>query len=130
VLTVSVKKQISIVQENRVGELSRICSLLAERNVNILAFCIQDIHDFGVLRLVVDNDSRATEALEASKLSFTVTDVVAVEVPHEPGALAKSGRKLADAGINIDYGYASGSKDKSLLILKCSDVAKADSTLS
>jgi hypothetical protein len=125
----AIQKQISVVQQNRVGELARLCATLAEKKVNILAFCIYDLHEYGVLRMIVDDVSKASEAIQAAKIPFSTTDVVAVELAHKPGALAGAAKKLADAGINIDYGYASATKDQSLLVLKVSDPAKADRAL-
>ncbi len=125
----AVKKQLSIVQENRVGTLSRTCAVLSRKKVNILGCCIHDLHDFGVLRLVVDSPGKAREALKREKVSFSATDVVAVELSHVPGALGKVAKKLAAAGINVDYAYACGVGDKGLGIFKVSDTAKADRVL-
>lgn len=125
----SIQKQISVVQENRVGALSKLCSVLAEKKVNILGICIHEIHDYGVLRIVVDNTERATEALKVANVSFSTTDVVVVETPHVPGALAQLAKKFSDAQINIDYAYATAASDKSLVVVKVAEPAKADRIL-
>lgn len=125
----AIQKQISVVQENRVGALSRLCSALAEKKVNILGICLNEIHDYGVVRIVVDNMERATEALKTANVSFSTTDVVVVETRNVPGALAQLAKKLSDAQINIDYVYATGASDKSLVVFKVADSAKADRAL-
>jgi hypothetical protein len=125
----AVKKQISIVQENRIGTLYKICDVLIKKKVNILGCCTHDLRDYGVLRIVVDSPGRARAALTRAKLTFSATDVLAIELTHEPGALAKIAKKLAKAGINIDYMYASGIGDKALGIFKVSETSKADRIL-
>ena len=125
----AVKKQISVVQENRVGTLSRVCSVLAKKKVNILGCCIHDIHDYGVLRLVVDNAGKARGALKSAKIEFSTVDVVVVKLPHVPGAFGQVARKLADVGINIDYAYACGAGSEALGVLKVPDAARADRLL-
>jgi hypothetical protein len=121
-----VKKQISIVIENRVGALFKLSTLLTKKKVNILGLCVQELPDFGVLRIVVDSPGKARAALTREKLTFSATDVLALELPNEPGALAKVTKKLVRAGINIDYMYACATGDKALGIFKVSETSKAD----
>lgn len=121
----AIKKQLSIVQSNRVGELFNICDALRKKKVNVLAFCIHAFRDFGVLRFVVDNPGIARQVMKRIKFPFSASDVVTVELPNVPGALAQATKKLARAGINIDYAYASAAGDKSLVVFRVSDTAKA-----
>ena len=124
-----VKKQISIVLENRVGALSKVSIALAKKKVNILGLCVHDLRDFGLLRIVVDSPARARKVLTREKLTFSATDVIALELPNQPGGLAKIAIKLARAGINIHYMYATAAGDKTLAIFKVSETAKADRLL-
>ena len=125
-----VKKQISIIQENRVGSLFNISAALLRKKVNILALCIHDVNEYGILRLVVDNPGKARQVFTKEKYTFSATNVIALELAHEPGALAKVTKKLAREKINIEYAYASGAGEKALIILKVSDTAKADRLVS
>jgi hypothetical protein len=129
-LIMPVKKQISIVQENRVGSLFKICAALIRKKVNIVALCIHDANEYGILRLVVDNPGKARQVLTREKLTFSATNVLAIELDNEPGALAKVTKKLARQQINIEYAYASATGEKALVILKVSDTDKADRLLS
>ena len=124
-----VKKQISIIQENRVGSLFKVCTALIRKKVNIVALCIHDVNEYGILRLVVDNPGRARQVLTREKLTFSATNVIAFELSHEPGALAKVTKKLAREQINIEYAYASGTGERALIIMKVSDTDKADGIL-
>jgi hypothetical protein len=60
-------------------------------------------------------------------LPFLESDVLAVEVADRPGVAATLGRKLADAGVNIEYTYFSGSSpgSRALMIFMVSDLDAA-----
>ncbi|MBI2485777.1 MAG: acetolactate synthase, partial [Deltaproteobacteria bacterium] len=57
-------------------------------------------------------------------------DVVAVEMPNKIGELQKVAKKIADAGININYVYATtGTGKTSICVLQTSDNAKASKVI-
>jgi hypothetical protein len=105
--------------------------------VNIRALSLADTSDFGVLRLIVDDNEKAKEALKARGFTVGKTSVVAVEVPDRPGGLHGILRALQQSGINVEYMYAfvqqSGSNavmifrfdntDEALRVLKDAGVA-------
>jgi hypothetical protein len=124
-----VKKQISVVIENRVGALARVSVALTKKKVNILGLSVHELPDFGILRIVVDSPARARKVLTREKLIFSATDVLAIEMPNQPGGLAKIATKLTRAGININYMYACAAGDKALGIFKVSETSKADRLL-
>ena len=99
-------EQISVFLENKAGRLAEVSRILAEAGINIRALSLADTSDFGILRLIVNNNDKAKEVL--SKHGFTVgrTDVVAVEVEDRPGGLHKILDVLFRANINVEYMYA------------------------
>ena len=99
-------EQISIFIENKSGRLAEVARVLGENNVNIRALSLADTSDFGILRLLVDNTDVALSALKDSGFTVNKTDVVAVEVPDQPGGLCKILQVLDDAQINVEYMYA------------------------
>ena len=99
-------EQISIFLENKAGRLAEVTSILAEADVNIRALAIADTSDFGVLRLIVNDNQRAVEALRNRGFTVGKTDVVAVEVEDRPGGLYKILDILYNAEINVEYMYA------------------------
>ncbi len=99
-------RQLTIFVENKQGKLVEITRLLAENDVNMRALSIADTKDFGILRLIVDDTDRALVELGENGVMVKITEVVAVEIPHRPGALSKTLTVLADAGINVEYLYA------------------------
>ncbi len=99
-------EQISVFLENRAGRLAEVSAILAEAKVNIRALSLADTSDFGVLRLIVDDNEKAKEALKAAGFTVGKTNVVAVEVEDRPGGLHKILGLLFESGINVEYMYA------------------------
>ena len=56
-------KQISVFIQNKKGRLAKVSRLLADNNIYIRALSIADTQDFGILRLIV-NDEKAAEEVE------------------------------------------------------------------
>jgi hypothetical protein len=98
--------QISVFLENKSGRLAEVAQALAEEGINIRALAIADTIDYGVLRLIVNDPHKARSALEKAGFTATETDVIAVEMPDQPGALARVIALLSDKGVNVEYGYA------------------------
>ncbi|MBI4395150.1 MAG: ACT domain-containing protein, partial [Candidatus Omnitrophica bacterium] len=96
-----IQKQLSIFLPNRPGVLAHISSVLAEADVNILALSVHDTVDNAVIRLVLDNPTKALLLLEREELYIMEQDVVILAVDNQPGILAKIAQKLAHADINI-----------------------------
>src|SRR5229473_3022167 len=64
---------------------------------------------------------------EPARARYIEADVLCVELPNTPGALAKFTGKLAEKNINITMGYATGGEGsrKTTVVLAVSDVDKA-----
>ena len=99
-------EQISVFLENKAGRLAEVTGILAEANVNIRALALADTSDFGVLRLIVDDNIKAVDALKNRGFTVGRTDVVAVEVEDKPGGLHRLLDMLHKADINVEYMYA------------------------
>ncbi len=98
-------KQISVFLENKSGHLFEVCDCLAKNKINIRALSIAETADYGVLRLIVSDPDAARASLSREGFTVSETDVIAVEVPDEPGGLAGVLKSLLDANINIEYVY-------------------------
>ncbi|MGD8980226.1 MAG: ACT domain-containing protein [Desulfobacterales bacterium] len=99
-------EQISVFLENKTGRLAEVTGILSEANVNIRALALADTSDFGVLRLIVDDNIKAVKALKNRGFTVGRTDVVAVEVEDKPGGLHRLLDMLNKAQINVEYMYA------------------------
>ena len=78
-------KQISIFVENKPGRLADITSLVAEKGIDIRALSIADTTDYGILRLIVNDPEKAEAALKDSGLTVSMTNVLGIGIPDEPG---------------------------------------------
>ena len=99
-------EQISIFVENKEGRLAEVTAILRDANVNIRALSLADTTDFGVLRLIVNNNDKAEEALKKEGFTVGRTKVLAVEVKDEPGGLNSILDPLCENEVNVEYMYA------------------------
>ena len=106
-----IQKQISVFLPNRPGTLAHITGILAEANINVIALSIHDTVDNAVVRLVLDNPTKAILLLEQEELYIMEQDVVVLAVDNHPGILAQIAQKLGRADINIQYAYCTGTAD-------------------
>lgn len=124
-------KQISVFLENKSGRLAAVTGILGQHEINIRALSIADTSDFGILRLIVSDPTRAYGVLKDAGFTVSETDVIAVEVPDTPGGLSAVLNILDQAGANIEYLYAfvSKSSGNALVLFKVEDIDKADKAL-
>ena len=122
-----ITKQLSIFLDNRPRMLARVADALAEAKINIDAITTSDTVDHTVIRLVVDDYRRALHVCEERGSLVVEDDVLMVEGDNKPGEMARLARKLAKAGINIEYCYSATlpGAGKGLLILRVSNPTKA-----
>ncbi len=99
-------EQISIFIENTEGRLAEVTAILRDANVNIRALSLADTTDFGVLRLIVNDNDKAEQALKKEGFTVGRTKVMAVEIDDEPGGLNKVLDPLCENEVNVEYMYA------------------------
>ena len=124
-------KQLTIFVENKKGSLVNITKTLAENNVNMRALSIADTQDFGILRLIVDNNDVATKALEEAGYLIKMTDVVGVKIGDQPGKLSMALEVLDEADINMEYLYAfmARTEKHAYVVLRVADNDAAEKAL-
>jgi hypothetical protein len=98
-------KELTVQIEDRPGTLGRLCQVLANRGVDILAFQASSYEPRTQVRLIVDNPAKAEAALNAEGLVYSEAEVVQATLPHRPGELARVAVRLGEAHINIQYAY-------------------------
>jgi hypothetical protein len=99
-------KQISVFLENKPGTLLAMTQVLAKSNVDMRALSLAETKDFGIVRLIVDNVYDATTILKDAGFVHSITPVLGVEIPDEPGGLNQVLQVLGDAQVNVEYMYA------------------------
>lgn len=118
-------KQLSVFLENKSGRLNEVTTLLGEAGINLTAFSVADTSEFGILRVVVPEPEKALKVLKDNHFSVSLTNVVCLNTPNQPGALARALNILAEEGVFIEYLYAYSTEDKSAnIMLKPSDIDK------
>lgn len=119
-------KELKIRVEDRPGMLGEVASVLGEKKLNIRAVNAWVEDGQGVIRLVVDKTGAAKKALASRGWPAEEQEVLEVELPDKPGALAILGEKLGKAGVSIRHVYVgTAAARKATLFLGVSDVGAA-----
>jgi len=123
--------QLAVFLANRPGALARVCEALAQAEINIHALATSDTVDHSVVRMVVSDPTKALMLLGEAGVLALESDVLTIETENKPGVLATIAERLAKAEVNIEYAYlaADPKAEKGLIILRPSDVEKAQSAL-
>ncbi len=126
-----IKTQLSVHMENRPGALAELTSTLVDAGVNLLGISLPDTAEFGTVRVLPDDVMEARDALQEGGYTCAAVDVLAVALPHRPGALAEVARLLADENVEIRYAYATigGETETSLCVLNVDDIHRAERVL-
>ena len=103
-----VAKQLSIFLENKSGRLTEVTEVLAKEGINLSALCIAENADFGILRGIVS--------------AVNVTEVVGINCPNVPGALAKVLQYLSNEGVFIEYMYSFANNNSANVIIRPNDM--------
>ncbi len=124
-------KQLTIFVENKPGTLVNITDILAKNNVNMRALSIADTQDFGILRLIVNDNDTATKALSDAGYLYKMTEVVGVKIGDQPGKLSKALEVLSDNQINMEYLYAfmARTEKHAYVVIRVEDNEKAEKAL-
>ena len=99
-------KQISVFVENKAGRLAELTDYLNQHGIDMRALSIAEAEDFGVVRMIVDDAYKTSCVLKEAGYVVSITPVLAVEIPDEPGSLYKIMKILGDGGVNLEYTYA------------------------
>lgn len=122
-------KQLSIFLENKKGRFTEVAKLLGDAGINMSAFTVSESSDFGILRLIVSDIDKAIQVLRDKLYAVSVTDVVCLYCPNQPGALAKAMDIITNAGIFIEYMYAFSQGDSAHVIIRPDNVEKCAEVL-
>ena len=99
-------KQLTVFIQNKKGTVASVTEILSKNNVNLRALSIAETQDFGILRLVVNDNETAERVLTENGYLIKNIDVVGVKIGDEPGQLTSALNVLDYAGINVEYLYA------------------------
>ncbi|HOF86812.1 MAG TPA: ACT domain-containing protein [Armatimonadota bacterium] len=118
--------QLAVFIQNKPGRLAAVTRILGDAGVNIRGFSIADTEDYGILRLLVNREDAARDALRAGGFTVHESQVILVEVPDQPGGFAGVLDLVAALGVNVEYTYATAG---SLIAFGVSDRDAAEALL-
>lgn len=118
-------KQLSVFVENESGRLKDVTRILYENNINIYALSIADTSEFGIFRIIVQDEEKAAKVLRDNDFSVKLTDVFCISVPHAAGGLYHIINVFSENGVNIEYMYAFPIGKVAPIIIKTDDIDKA-----
>lgn len=120
-------KQISVFLENKPGRLAEFTDVLSKNNIDMRALSLAEAEDFGIVRIIVDDVYNASTVLKDAGYVFSITKVLAVAIPDEPGGLSRVIRVLGDSSVNVEYMYAFITRKKGLayMIFRVADNKRA-----
>ena len=117
-------KEYSIKLPDEPGMLADLCEALAEKQINILTATALTATG-AVVAIVTDEDEKTSSVLDAFGQEYHTCEVLLVNMPHKPGALAALSR-TGNAGINIQSVYImSKDDDKAVIAFTVDDVEAA-----
>ena len=125
-------KQISVFLENDAGRLAALTDVLDENGIDMRALSVAETRDFGILRLIVNDSYKTATVLKDAGYICSITPVLAVAIPDEPGGLNKVLRIWGENKINLEYTYAFISRKKELayMVFRVEDNERAIEVLS
>jgi hypothetical protein len=89
--------------DNRPGEIARISEAVAEKGINITASSSLAWGEHGAIGLITGDEDMTREALDTTGMTYHEYEIVSFKLADKPGSLADAARKLANAGVNVQF---------------------------
>ena len=105
--SVKLGKEFVVVSENKVGVLSKVAAMLADRGIDIVAISAQAAGGVALMNFVTDDALHTRDLLAKRGFKIQENTVLLLEIEDKPGALVQITRKLAAKKIDILNIYAS-----------------------
>lgn len=124
-------KQLTVFVQNQRGSVASVTDILSKNNINLRALSIAETQDFGILRLIVNDEKTAEAVLLENGYLIKVIDVVGVKIGDAPGKLTAALDVLDKAEINVEYMYAfmARTEKHAYVVLRVEDNAVAEAAL-
>jgi hypothetical protein len=119
---------LTVVLEDRAGQLAHVGEALGDAGVNIEGFCATTQEGLGIVHVLVENAMLAQNALILSDLKVEgESDAIVIDLTDEadrPGALGRLAGKVATAGVNISIAYLA-TRNRGVLVTSDNEKARA-----
>jgi hypothetical protein len=88
---------------NRPGEIARVCGAIGDRWINITTFGSVAWGDAGGVGFCTSDPDGTRQVLDGSGYRYREVEGLEFSLPDRAGTLGDACRKLADAGVNIEF---------------------------
>jgi hypothetical protein len=123
-----VATDLTVILEDRPGELARLGETTGEAGVNVLGMCAMTGEGNGVIHVLVDDAKAAPvrDALEGAGMGVaSEKEALVIDIQDRPGTLGDTARTLADANVNIELAYSTFGGVKLVVVTDDLDSARA-----
>ena len=112
---------VQVAIEDAPGTMGEAAELLSDAGVNIEAFAV----DPSGARFLTSDPEGAIAALSMGGYTSLAVEVLTVDLPNQPGELARIGKALGNAGVNIltTFGVTNGHNGR--IYMRVDDQTKA-----
>ena len=124
-------KQLTVFVQNQKGTVADVTDILSQHGINLRALSIAETQDFGILRLIVNDETAAEAVLGEAGYLYKVIDVIGVKIGDEPGKLSEALKTLDENKINLEYLYAfmARTEKNAYVVIRVEDNAAAEKAL-
>ena len=123
-------RDLTVVLQDRPGELARLGEATGQAGVNILGMCALTGEGRGVIHLLFDDDAATAARRALEEAGMGVADdreVLVIDVNDKPGTLGGLARALGEANVNIELAYTTFGGIK--LVIATDDIESARAAL-
>jgi hypothetical protein len=123
-----VATDLTVILEDRPGELAKLGETTGEAGINILGMCALTGEGKGYIHILVDDEAAAAagEALESNGMGVADRrEAVVIDIEDRPGTLGDTARTLADANVNIELAYTTFGNTRLVVVTDDLDSARA-----
>ena len=117
---------LSVILEDRPGELARIGEATGTNGINIEGMAAFTGEGRGIIHILVQDGAKAKQALEEAGMGVAdEREALVVDVEDQPGSLGELARSLGEAGVNIEVIYTTFGGVKLVIVTDDLDAARA-----
>lgn len=124
-----VATECSVETADAVGVGAKVAECLSAAGVNLSGFCGYSGGGKAYFLAVADDSDKASAALKGAGYACECNQVVVASTTNRPGAMAEILRKVANAGVDVEYAYATAHGGEAICVVRASDAAKAAAAL-
>ena len=117
--------QLAVYTPNTTGNVYNVLKILGDNNINIECLNIADTLEFGILRMITDNNQKALELLTNNGFMANTCDLVSIKVKNEQGDLEKVLKKFSDKKIDLEYIYSFSKDGITQILIKTNNLDEA-----